>query len=65
MQLSLEPADAINHVPTMPSNREFNENFVIRGHFIQKILFLQLKCGNVGNEQVFEISRRLHELECI
>ena len=46
MQLSLEPVDAINHVTTMPSNREFNENFVIRGHFIQKILFLQLKSNS-------------------
>ena len=38
MQLSPEPADAINHVPTMPSDREFNENSVTKGYYNQKLL---------------------------
>ena len=33
MQLSLEPADEKNRVPTMPSDRKFNEKFVIQGYF--------------------------------
>lgn len=38
MQLSLEPADEINLAPTMPSDREFNENSVTKGYYNLKII---------------------------
>lgn len=43
MQLSLEPADAINLVPTMPSDRKFNEKSVIQGYFNQKIIIFAVE----------------------
>ena len=41
MQLSLESADAPRYIPTIPSNREVNENYVIQGYFTPKIIILQ------------------------
>ena len=41
MQLSLESADAPRYIPTIPSKREVNENYVIQGYFTPKIIILQ------------------------
>ena len=43
MQLSPEPADAIEHVPSMPSNRKFNEKSVIQGYFNPKIIIFAVE----------------------
>ena len=36
MKLSLEPVDAIKRIPTIPSDRKFNEKSVTRGYFNPK-----------------------------
>ena len=43
MRLSLEPPDAKNRVPTMPSNREVNENSVTEGYFNPKIIIFAVE----------------------
>ena len=43
MQPSLEPADAINRAPIMPSVRKFNEKSVIQGYFNPKIIIFALE----------------------
>ena len=43
MQLSLEPANATSHVPTMHSNREVNEKSVTEGYFNPKIIIFAVE----------------------
>ena len=43
MQLSPEPADATCRVPTMPSDRKFNENSVTEGYFNPEIIIFAVE----------------------
>ena len=43
MQPSLEPADASERIPIMPSNREVNENSVTKGYLNLKIIIFAVE----------------------
>ena len=50
MQLSLEPANTILSIPTMPPDCKFNEKSVTRAISTQNLLFLQMKEQIMDNE---------------
>ena len=50
MQPSLEPAEAICRVPTIPSNRKFNENSDVKGYSTLKIIIFVEETYSVNSK---------------